>query len=133
MVYKIFLLLTVSFAVNAGEMSHADKIIQEDFVLLNHKMQQCLSLTDKAVIQHFSDKGLTLNKNIESLCRKNERNAAQNHAVGFALAIQKSKDLSILKQCTKIVSQDSTTIMQLMKKYFVSNLRYTHICDNEKS
>lgn len=135
MIARIFLLLIVSATsiACAGDVTQSNENVQVDSALLNNKMQQCLSLIEPGVIQRFNDKGLKLNKTIELLCESNERNSAQNDAIGFALEIQKSKDLSIFKQCAKIVNQDSSIIMQLMKKYFVSDLRYKHICDYGES
>lgn len=132
MIKKIFLLLIVSATVHAEDVTLSSENVQIDSELLDKKMQQCLSLIDIGVIQQFNNKGLKLDKDITSLCENNKRNSAQNDAIGFALEIQKSKNLSIFRQCAKIVNQDSSEIMQVMKKYFISDLRYKHICDYDK-
>ncbi len=132
MIIKVFLLLVVSATAYAEDVTLSYENLQTDSALLDKKMQQCLSLIDIDVIQRFNNKGSKLNKGIKLLCDNNKRNSAQNDAVGFALEIQKSKDLSIFRQCAKIVNQDSSAIMQVMKKYFVSDLRYKHICDYGK-
>jgi hypothetical protein len=128
---RVFLLVVSATAYTCDVSAYQNKS-QDDSSSIEIKMQQCLALIDKDVLQRFRDKGLTLDKSIQLSCDKNNRNAAQNDAVGFALEIQKSKDLSIFKRCGKIVEQESSTITWLIKKYFISDLRYKHICDYDK-
>lgn len=102
---------------------------QKNADLRSQKMQQCLSLVDKNVLQRFKDKGLKLNRDIEKLCHDKQRNQAQSQAVGFAVEIQRSKDMSVFRHCGKIIDQSSSTMGQIMKTYSASDLRYIHICD----
>lgn len=132
MIAGVFFLLFASATVYAGDVQSVPENTKVDSALLDKKMQQCLSLIDESIMQQFSSRGLKLNKSIPLLCQENKRNSAQNSAIGFALDIQKSKDLSIFRQCAKIVNQDSSEIMQVIKKYFISDLRYKHICDYGK-
>ena len=97
--------------------------------LRSQKMQQCLSLIDKSVLQSFKDKGLKLNRDIKKLCHDKQRNQVQSQAVGFAVEIQRSKDMSVFRYCGKIIDQSSSTMGKIMKTYFASDLRYIHICD----
>ena len=128
----IFLLVLFAASVNANNNQQSPIKAQENSVFLNQKMQQCMSLVDMDVIENFTDKGLKLNKTIKLLCKNNKRNDAQSNAVGFAVEIQKSKDLAVFRQCEKIIDQTSSLMRQIMKTYFISDLRYKHICDHSK-
>jgi len=128
----IFLLLIFSMPVNANNLqSHKQQ--QENPAFLKQRLQQCMKLVDVKVIHHFREKGLKLNKTVTLLCENNKRNDAQSHAVGFAVEVQKSKDLAVFRLCGKIINQTSSTMRKIMKTYFISDLRYRHICDNKKS
>lgn len=110
-----------------GSASNSEQ--QKSTDLRSQKMQQCLSLIDKNVLQRFKDKGLKLNTEIKKLCHDKQRNQAQSQAVGFAVEIQRSKDMSVFRHCGKIIDQSSSTMGQTMKTYSASDLRYIHICD----
>jgi hypothetical protein len=128
-ILKVILLLLVSISVNANEVTRTDENNSDSTVLLDQKIHECLALVDKAVVQLFINKGIELNKTIVSLCEVNNRNIAQNHAVGFALEIQNSKDMVSFKQCSKIAPGLNIELQKILKTYFVSDLRFKHICD----
>jgi len=125
----VILLLIVSFSVNADEVILTDEKNNAGAVLLNQKYRECLALVDKVTVQRFIDKGMELNKTIASLCEINNRNAAQNYAVGFALEIQNSNDIVSFKQCSQIAAGSNIELRKILKTYFISDLRFKHICD----
>lgn len=124
----LILMLTVASVVMASEQQPDDTDSLEYF---HKKIQQCLSLIDPQAIKYFEIKGVEISKTIKGLCENGKRNKAQSYAVRFAVEIQKSKDLSIFRQCGKIIDQSFSETSRIIEKYFVSDLRYVHICDQE--
>lgn len=102
---------------------------QQDTIYLKNKMKQCMSFVNVDVLQGFESKGLKLNREIKLLCNNNNRNKAQNRAIEFSIEIQSSKDISTYKSCQKILKQAEPKMQKILQTYFISNLRFTHICD----
>ncbi len=99
---------------------------------LNKRMHKCMSFVNMKVINSLQEEALMVNSKVDFFCNKNDRNKAQNQAIGFAIKIQKSKDVSTLKSCEKIMSKPLSGVRKIMNKFFVSTLRYKHICDYDK-
>lgn len=123
--------LTLSSAIAAAERpsapSHGDKAVTAE--QLAEKMRQCLLFVDQAALQEFENKGLRLDREIKSLCAKGERNKAQSKAYGFGTEIYKSTSVSTFRVCAKIQPEFDSALLQIMKRYHVSALRYTHACE----
>ncbi|MBL4762838.1 MAG: hypothetical protein JKY93_09070 [Gammaproteobacteria bacterium] len=96
---------------------------------LAEKMRQCLLFAEPGVLQAFENKGVRLDREIKRLCDQGERNKAQSKAYDFATEIYKSSSISTFRVCGKIRPELDSELRQIMKRYHVSALRYTHACE----
>ena len=102
---------------------------QVDQIYLDKKMESCIELVNGELTKKFLKKGIIINNSVSELCNENFRNKAQSKATKFAIEIQKSKDMMTLKQCLTIVDRNYQSMRQIFSVYYVSNLRFTHVCD----
>ncbi|HIL91812.1 MAG TPA: hypothetical protein EYG50_03555 [Cycloclasticus sp.] len=93
----------------------------------------CSNKLDQRVLDAAEQKGLKLNKEILNLCANKQRNTAQNLAMGFSLEVQKSPDLLNYRWCNQEVAEPITNLQKIIRRYFISSLRFSHICDDEST
>ncbi|HIF17680.1 MAG TPA: hypothetical protein EYQ65_02765 [Cycloclasticus sp.] len=97
------------------------------------RANNCSTKLDRSVLKDAEQKGLRLNKKILHLCANNQRNSAQNIAMGFSLEVQKSTDLLNYRWCNQEVAEPTTNLQKIIRRYFISRLRFSHICDDEST
>ncbi len=127
-VFPVFLTMVVAellfshaYAVQAGEL--------DGTVSNSERLEQCIQLLDPVVLQKAQQRGYKLDKKITVLCQHAKRNEAQNLAYDFANDIQKSKHLLAFRACNHATVEPFSAMQQMMQRYFISNLRFTHVCD----
>ncbi len=106
---------------------------QSGFVGLNVKAQnslRCEKLINTDELESEKANGKALDINIKKLCQQKQRNKAQNLALEFANKIQKSKVLLSYRACHRQTQKPFTPLQTLLKRYFISNLRFVHVCDS---
>jgi len=97
------------------------------------RAKSCSNALDQSVLKAAEQKGLRLNKKILHLCANNQRNSAQNIAMGFSLEVQKATDLLNYRWCNQKVAEPTTNLQIIIRRYFISRLRFSHICDDEST
>lgn len=102
---------------------------QVDKINLDKRIESCIELVNGELTEKFLKKGIIINNSVSELCNGNFRNKAQSKATKFALEIQKSKAMMTLKHCLTIVDRNYQSMRQIFSVYYVSNLRFTHVCD----
>jgi len=115
--------LTVSYA----------SIAQTNDVGKNHasnKYKQCIQTVDMETIQRRQNEAAKIDDDVQQLCQSKQRNKAQNMAIGLALKLHESKDVSRYRYCLKRFYEPQKSNFNLMHKYHVTKLRYVHICDS---
>lgn len=93
------------------------------------QVSQCLKSLDKQILLEAEIKGLALSNEVKKLCANRQRNKAQNKALGFAVELNKSSSLTLFRLCTQSVSNPADNLQKLVKQFYISDLRFTHICD----
>jgi len=93
------------------------------------EIKHCIALIDEQKLTIAKRRGSQLDKEISAKCQQGERNKAQNSALGFAHEIQKSRTLIAYRKCTKKAQPPYNQMHLMLKRYFISNLRFTHVCD----
>lgn len=110
--------------------AEAEQIAQTiDEQLITKKLQQCMQLVDQTVINVFQSRGKKLDREIEILCRSDKRNKAQNEAIDFGVELARSTDLANYRKCRKLMPGKTSELQKMMKRYFISDLRFRHACD----
>lgn len=89
--------------------------------------QHCFAALDQDQLKDYQSQAYELTKQIDFLCNESDRNKAQNLATGFAITLQKSPLIRQYRRCAKIPPSNH----EILQKYFVSDLRFTHICDQK--
>lgn len=127
--FELVLLSIFSNPVIAKNYSSVQAKTDGSEILLEKKFQRCLGFIDLKDMEYFENKGFRLKKEIQLLCKRKDRNAAQNLAIGFSIEIHNSESMSSFKQCSKLTTESRVELRKMLKTYFISTLRFEHVCD----
>jgi len=94
--------------------------------------ERCLQIADRARLIKRQQESRKVNAQVRQLCTSEQRNKAQNLAIGLALKLHKSKNVSRYRYCSKHFEDTQARGFNLLLQYHVSKLRFTHICDVEQ-
>lgn len=93
----IFLLLPViAVAQDYQGMSEQD---MQNMMQQMQEMQNCMQSVDQSKMEAWEQRGNKLQAEIESLCAKGKRDAANKKAMAFAKEISSDQDIQKMKQC----------------------------------
>jgi len=129
---KLFLLLCVLLcysSVFAKNKSFPPNEVSEYKLFFDKKIMDCVQILDQSQLKVFEQEAGLLVKEVGLLCEDGKRNQAQNLALGLSHKIQKSPTLSKFRQCNKIAVEPFSFLQKVSKQYFISTLRFTHVCD----
>lgn len=96
----------------------------------NQQAKKCLSSINMDTINGIKEEEIEVSNKITRFCQNNNRNKAQSEAMRFATKLQKSKYIYIVKRCERIKNNTDKDIRKIINRYFVSKLRFKHICDH---
>lgn len=126
-IVAVLIVLLMPFAAAAQNMTGMDQADMQKFMQMMQEMQACMEKVDQAEMDALEKRSEEFNAEIEVLCARGKRDAAQKKAMAFGREMSANPVVQQIRKCTEKFAD----VLPKGEMPFMEDFDYTerHVCD----